>query len=251
MYIQKNHMTLQEHFLELRHRIIFSLFFFVATFFICYFFSEEIYQFLLQPFADISQNNQNRRLIYTSPAEAFATYLKLSLSSAIFFSFPILAAEFYLFLSPALYKNEKKNILLTFFFAPFLFLCGAIFAYYFILPAALHFFASFENQGFAASSSLPIQLEVRVSEYLNFVTNLLLGFGIAFELPILLLFLIRVGFLSVNDLRRKRRYWIVIIFIVAAVLTPPDILSQVSLAIPMIFLFEIAILIGNNFNNKK
>lgn len=251
MYIPQPQMTLQEHFLELRQRIIFSLFFFITAFFTCYFFSEEIYQFLLRPFAEISQNDQERRLIYTGPAEAFTTYLKLSLSSALFFSFPIFAAEFYLFVAPALYKNEKKNILLIFFFAPLLFLCGAIFAYYFILPAALQFFASFENQGLAASSSLPITLEIRVSEYLNFVKNLLFGFGIAFELPILLLFLIRVGFLSVNDLRRKRRYWIVIIFIVAAVLTPPDILSQVSLAIPMIFLFEIAILIGKNFNNKK
>ena len=130
---QKNQMTLQEHFKELRHRIIFSAIFFVIIFFICYFFSEKIYQFLLQPFAEVSVNNQNRRLIYTSPTEAFMTYLKLSFSSALFFSFPIFAAEFYLFLSPALYKNEKKNILLIFFFAPFLFLCGAIFAYYFIL----------------------------------------------------------------------------------------------------------------------
>ena len=248
---QENQMTLQEHFLELRKRAIFSLVFFVITFCICYFFSEKIYEFLLQPFADISQNNLNRRLIYTSPTEAFMTYLKLSLSSALFFSFPIFAAEIYLFLSPALYKNERKNILLIFFFAPFLFLCGAIFAYYFILPAAFQFFASFEIQGSAASSTLPIHLETRISEYLNFVTDLLFGFGIAFELPILLLFLIKVGCLSANDLRRKRRYWIVIIFIVAAVLTPPDILSQVSLAIPMIFLFEIAILIGKNFNNKK
>jgi sec-independent protein translocase protein TatC len=244
-------MTLQEHFRELRLRIIFSVIFFVVTFFICYFFSEKIYQFLLQPFADISQNNQSRRIIYTSPAEAFTTYLKLSLSSALFFSFPIFAAEFYLFLAPALYKNEKKNILLTFFFAPFLFLCGAIFAYYFILPTALQFFASFETQGFAATSILPLQLEIRVSEYLKFVTNFLFGFGVAFELPILLLFLIRVGFLSANDLRKKRRYWIVIIFLIAAVLTPPDILSQISLAIPMILLFEIAILLGKKFNNKK
>ena len=248
---KKNFMTLHEHFSELRKRVIFSLIFFVISFSLCYFFSEKIYEFLLQPFAEISQNNQNRKLIYTSPTEAFMTYLKLSLSSALFFSFPIFAAEIYLFLSPALYKNEKKNILLTFFFAPLLFLCGAIFAYYFILPVAFQFFASFEIQGSATSASLPIQLETRISEYLNFVTNLLFGFGIAFELPILLLFLIKVGCLSANDLRKKRRYWIVIIFLVAAVLTPPDILSQVSLAIPMILLFEIAILIGKNFNNKK
>ncbi len=244
-------MTLQEHFLELRQRIIFSLIFFLIAFCICYFFSEKIYQFLLQPFAEISSDNQNRRLIYTSPAEAFITYLKLSFSSALFFSFPIFAAEFYLFLAPALYKNEKKNVLITFFSTYFLFLIGAIFAYIFVLPSALEFFSSFEQQGLAASSSLPINLEIRISEYLQFVTSLTFAFGIAFELPILLLFLIRVGFLSINDLRRKRRYWIVIIFLVAAVLTPPDILSQISLAIPMIILFEIAILVGKNFNNKK
>ncbi len=244
-------MTLQEHFLELRQRIIFSLIFFLIAFCICYFFSEKIYQFLLQPFAEISSDNQNRRLIYTSPAEAFITYLKLSFSSALFFSFPIFAAEIYLFLAPALYKNEKKNVLISFFSTYFLFLIGAIFAYIFVLPSALEFFSSFEQQGLAASSSLPINLEIRISEYLQFVTSLTFAFGIAFELPILLLFLIRVGFLSINDLRRKRRYWIVIIFLVAAVLTPPDILSQISLAIPMIILFEIAILVGKNFNNKK
>ncbi len=248
---QKNHMTLQQHIGELRRRIIFCVIFFVTTFFICYFFSEKIYEFLLKPFAEISQDNQNRRLIYTSPTEAFITYLKLSFSSALFFSFPIFATEFYLFLSPALYKNEKKNVLIIFFFAPFLFLCGAIFAYYFVLPSAFKFFSSFEVKGFAASSTLPIQLETRISEYLNFVTELLFGFGAAFELPMLLLFLIKVDFLSANDLRKKRRYWIVIIFILAAILTPPDILSQISLAIPMILLFEIAILIGKNFNNKK
>jgi len=247
---QKNQLTLQEHFKELRDRIIFCAIFFVLTFFICYFFSEKIYQFLLQPFIDISQNNQNRRLIYTSPAEAFATYLKLSLSSALFFSAPIFITQIYLFLAPALYKNEKKNVLKIFFFAPFLFLCGAIFAYYFVLPATLKFFASFENQGLAAST-LPIQLETKISEYLSFVANLFFAFGVAFQLPILLLFLIRLDFLSVNDLKKRRRYWIVIIFVIAAVLTPPDVLSQVSLAIPMILLFEIALLIGKNFNNKK
>ncbi len=235
-------MTLHEHFAELRRRVIFSLVFFVAAFGICYFFSEKIYDFLLQPFVEISKDNQNRRLIYTSPSEAFSTYLKLSFSSALFFSFPIFAAEFYLFLSPALYKNERKNILLTFFFAPFLFLCGALFAYYFVFPLALKFFASFEIQG--SETSIPIQLETRISEYLDFVKNLLFGFGIAFELPILLLFLIKLGLLSQAGLRRTRRYWIVLIFIAAAILTPPDIISQISLAIPMILLFEIAILLG-------
>jgi len=244
---KKNNMTLQQHVSELRSRIIFSLIFFVITFCICYFFSEKIYEFLLQPFIENSLQNQNRKLIYTSPAEAFSTYLKLSLHSALFFSFPIFAAEIYLFLAPALYKNEKKNILLIFIFAPLLFLCGAFFSYYFVLPATLQFFASFENQGFTASAILPLQLEIRISEYLNFVMNLIFGFGIAFELPILLLFLIKVGLLSANDLRSKRRYWIVIIFIMAAILTPPDITSQISLAIPMILFFEIVILVSKKY----
>jgi len=244
-------MTLQEHFFELRRRIFFSLFFFFVAFVLSYFFSEKIYEFLLQPFAEISDSSQNRRLIYTSPAEAFITYFKLSFFSALFFSAPIFCAEIYLFLSPALYKNEKKNILTVFFSSVFLFLFGAIFAYYFVLPSALGFFASYETQGFVATTNFSIHLETRISEYLNFVTNFLFAFGIAFQLPILLLFLIKLGCLSVDDLKQKRRYWIVIIFIVAAVLTPPDVLSQISLAIPMIFLFEVAVLIGKNFNNKK
>ncbi len=243
--MQKNLMTFQEHFRELRNRIIFSLLFFVVTFFVCYFFSTKIYEFLLTPFAEIFPDDQKHKLIYTSPTEAFVTYLKLSFYAAIFFSLPIFIAEIYLFLAPALYKNEKKNILLIFFFTPFLFLLGAIFCYYLVLPLALKFFASFENQGFAASSILPIQLEIKISEYFSFVIKLLFGFGLAFISPILLLFLIKVGLLSTNDLRKKRRYWIVIIFIIAAILTPPDILSQISLAIAMTLLFEIVILIGN------
>lgn len=246
---QKDQMTLQEHFAELRRRVIFSLLFFAISFGVSYFFSEEIYEFLLRPFVEITHNFENRRLIYTSPTEAFVTYLKLSLTSGLFFSFPVFSAELYLFLAPALYKHEKKTILLTFFFAQFLFLCGAVFAYYFILPITFEYLSSFENQGLAGLS-LPVQLETKLSEYLSFVSNLLFGFGIAFELPILLLFLIRIGFLSANDLRLRRRYWIVIIFIVSAILTPPDILSQLSLAILLIFLFEIVILIGQNFSSK-
>lgn len=243
-------MTLQEHLRELRQRIIFSVIFFCAAFVTCYFFAQEIYNFLLQPFIEIS-NQQNRKLIYTSPAEAFVTYLKLSFSAGLFFSTPIFFAEIYLFLAPALYKNEKKNVLLIIFFSPFLFLCGAIFAYYFILPIALQFFASFEVQGLAGYGNFSIQLETRLSEYLNFVSNLLLGFGIAFQIPILLLFLIKVDCLSLNDLRQKRRYWIVVIFILAAILTPPDVVSQLSLAVLLIILFEIVILIGKSFNKNN
>jgi sec-independent protein translocase protein TatC len=244
-------MNLKEHFAELRLRIIFSLVFFIISFISCYFYVEEIYGFLLKPFVDSVNSNQVRRLIYTSPSEAFITYLKLSFYSALFFSAPIFFAEFYLFLSPALYKKEKKIVIIVFSSVIFLFLLGAIFAYFFILPLTFKFFASFENNGFIASIKIPLQLETKISEYLNLVIELLFSFGISFQLPILLLFLIRTGFLSTYDLRRKRKYWIVVIFIIAAILTPPDVMSQISLAIPMILLFEFAILIGKNFNLKK
>lgn len=244
-------MTFQEHFAELRRRIFFALIFFVIFFGVSYFFAENIYKFLLTPFAEISAIHKNHKLIYTSPTEAFATYIKLAFYSALFFSFPVFFTQLYLFISPALYKNEKKNILKIFFFATSLFLFGAIFSYYFILPAALEFFASFENQGFTELQNFPLQLEIKISEYLSFVLNLIFGFGIAFISPILLLFFLRIGLLSIDDLRKKRRYWIVIIFIIAAILTPPDVLSQLSLAILMILLFEIVILIAKNINNKK
>ena len=241
-------MTMASHFNELKHRTIFSLLFFLFSFIICYFFSKEIYQFLLEPYIKSTDISQSKKLIYTSPTEAFTTYLKLSFYSSLFFSFPIFFAEIYLFLAPALYKNEKKNILLTLFFSFFLFLFGAIFCYFFILPMALKFFSSFENLSSINDSTLPILLETKISDYLNFTINLLFGFAIAFLSPILLLFLIKGGYVKVKDLRSKRRYWIVIIFILSAILTPPDILSQISLAILLIILFEIVILLGQYFN---
>ena len=241
-------MTLGSHFNELRSRAMVCILFYIVIFVLCYFFSKEIYHFLLKPFIEVSQNNQNRKLIYTSPTEAFMTYLKLSFYSSLFFSFPIFFTEFYLFLSPALYKKEKKNILFTLFFSSFLFLFGAIFCYFFILPMALKFFSSFENLTSIDDTTLPILLETKISDYLSFTINLLFGFGIAFLSPILLLFLIKGGYVKVKDLRSKRRYWIVIIFILSAILTPPDILSQISLAILLIILFEIVILLGKYFN---
>jgi len=244
-----NKISLQEHLAELKRRIIFCATFLVAAFCICYFFSAEIYQFLLQPLAESFTDQQNRRLIYTSPAEGFITFTKVAFYAALFFSLPVIAIQFYLFLAPALFKKEKKFILAILFFVPFLFLCGAALAFFFLLPLTFKFFLSFEAQGFAGSSIIPIQLETKISEYLNLIIDLLFSFGIAFQLPILLLFLIRIGFLTPDDLRKRRKYWIVIIFIIAAILTPPDVLSQISLAIPMILLFEFVILIGNKIKN--
>lgn len=241
-------MNIASHFNELRSRALFSFCFYVIIFLICFFYAKEIYQFLLKPFVEISKNNNYRKLIYTSPTEAFTTYLKLSFYASLFFSFPIFFAEFYLFLSPALYKNEKKNILITIFFSFFLFIFGAIFCYFFILPLTLEFFSAFENKGSAIDGQMPIYLETKISEYLNFTINLLFGFGIAFLSPLFLLFLLKSGVVNVKDLSAKRRYWIVIIFILSAILTPPDVLSQISLAVLLILLFEIVILIAKYIN---
>lgn len=242
-------MNMAEHLSELRKRITFCSIFFLIIFFICYNYAGEIYQFLLSPLVDASTIDKHHRIIYTSPSEAFTTYLRLSFYAAFFFSFPIFAAEFYLFLAPALYKKEKKIILTILFFVPLLFFLGAIIAYFFILPLALKFLLSFEIQGLNA---VDISLEAKISEYFNLVTNVLFGSGIIFQSPLCLLFLIKVGFVSINDLRKRRRYWIVFIFILAAILSPPDVLSQLSLAIPMIFLFEIVILVSDKFfKNKK
>jgi sec-independent protein translocase protein TatC len=236
-------MSLTEHLAELRLRLFIVVGFFIITFICCYFASEKIYQFLLEPFIEISQVGQGRRLIYTGLSEAFLTYLKLSFHSALFFSFPVFATQIYLFLAPALYKHEKKTILLAVFFSSFLFITGALFAYFLILPLAIDFFVGFEGQRIF-ESGFSVQLEARISEYLSFVTSFLIGFGIAFELPILLLFLIKFKVLSLKSLKDKRRYWIVIIFVISAILTPPDVMSQTILALALIILFEITLLIA-------
>jgi sec-independent protein translocase protein TatC len=242
--------TLTQHFLELKKRLFFCLLFLIVSFCFTYYFANEIYQFLLKPLANSFENLQNRRLIYTSPGEGFMTFTKLSFYSAFFISTPFFLAQFYIFLAPALYKNEKKVVILTFFFIPFLFFLGAIFAYYFLLPLTFKFFLSFEFKGLIENGQIPIELETKISEHLNFIKNIIFSFGFAFQLPICLLFLIKGGFITVNDLKIRRKYWFVAIFIIAAILTPPDVISQISLAIPMIFLFEITILIGKKIKTK-
>ena len=182
--------TFIEHLKELKNRIIFSAIFFFLCFVFCYFFIENIYQFLLQPFASNFPENSLQRLIYTNPAEIFITYLRLALTSSLLMSCPIFITQIYLFLSPALYKNEKRALLLIFFFAPLLFLLGILFAYYLIVPLALQFFLSFQVPANILEHQVAIEIEAKVSEYLSFISKLLFGFGIAFEFPVFLLIVI-------------------------------------------------------------
>lgn len=240
---QANQMSLTAHFVELRNRLIFSLIFFCLSFGISYFFAKEIYQFLLGPFVEAAGGNSGHRLIYTSPAEAFITYIKLAFYCALFVSLPIFFAEIYLFIAPGLYKHEKRNVAAIFFGTSFLFFLGGIFAFALVLPAALKFFLSFEVVRLGGDV-LPVSLETRISDYLSFVLSLIFGFGIAFILPVFLLILVKMKLISVDSLRRKRRYIIVFIFAISAILTPPDILSQIALALALMLLFELVILIG-------
>ncbi len=234
-------MPLIEHLMELRQRLLWSVLAFVLAFVVCYYFSAQIYGFLAQPLADILQEQAggDRRMIFTALYEAFFTYLKVAFFGATFFSFPIWATQLWLFIAPGLYRSEKKAVLPFLLASPFLFVAGAALAYYFVFPLAWSFFISFETT--AETGSLPVQLEAKVSEYLSLVMQMILAFGVAFQLPVLLTLLCRVGILSVDGLRKGRRYAIVGMFVVAAVITPPDVISQLSLAIPLILLYEISI----------
>ena len=240
--------TLTEHLIELRNRLIYCLIAILLAFFISYYFAQNIYNFLLQPLLTAFGDQINKRIIYTGLTEAFITYLRLSLTSAIFLAFPFIVSQLYLFIAPALYKKEKKFILAIMFFCPLLFLVGFAVVYELVLPLAFKFFLSFQNLN--PSNSLPIELEAKIGEYLDLIMQMIFAFGIAFQLPIILICLVKFGVLSVDGLRKKRKYCIVIIFVIAAVITPPDILSQVTLALPMILLYEIAILISSKITKK-
>ncbi len=248
---EQNQSTISEHLLELRSRIIKSLIFFALAFIISYINADKIYDFLLQPYVKALGNDgvSNKRLIFTALQETFVTYLKLSFFSALFFSFPVFLIQIWKFIAPGLYSNEKKAILPFMIATPVLFLLGAFLAYQFIMPLAIKFFLSFES--LTSQTSMPIQLEAKVSEYLSLIMIFMIAFGLSFELPVLLILLATVGFVDSKYLSERRRYIIVIIFIVAAIITPPDPISQIGLAIPLMLLYEISILIIKYLEKKN
>ena len=216
-----------------------SLLAIMAGFAGCYFFAPEIYAFLVKPLA-IASGGVPRRLIYTGLTEAFVTYVKLALWAGCFVAFPVIAAQLWLFVAPGLYARERRAFLPFLIATPILFLLGAALAYYVVFPLAWTFFLSFETP--SSMGSLPIQLEARVSEYLSLSMTIIFAFGLAFQLPVALVLLTRVGLLSAAKLSAFRRYAIVIVFIAAAILTPPDVVSQISLALPLMLLYEISII---------
>lgn len=232
--------TFKEHFLELKKRLLVVVIYFLAAFLLCYYFSDDIYNFILKPLAEVI-NITDRKVIYTGMAEAFFAYMKLSIWAAFLAIIPVITYQIYAFIAPGLLKNEKVIILPTIVVAPLLFYAGGLFVFYLIIPNAWQFFLSFENP----NAPLPIILEARISEYLSVVMQLVTAFGLAFELPVVILILAVLKLVSSQSLRSKRRLAIVIIFILAAIFTPPDVLSQIALALPLIALYEISIIICN------
>ncbi len=232
---------LLEHLVELRTRLGYSLASVLVLFFVCYYFAPAIYDFLVQPLADVLAGmGGNRRLIFTALHEAFFTYVKVAFFAALFLAFPFIAMQFWLFVAPGLYKKEKRAMFPFLVATPILFFLGGSLVYYYIFPLAWKFFLSFESVG--GTGALPIQLEAKVDEYLSLVMRLIFAFGLCFELPVLMTLLGRVGMVTADGMRKRRRYAVVLAFVAAAVLTPPDVISQVGLALPTILLYEISIL---------
>ena len=240
---------LLHHLLELRQRLIYALIGFCAAFMVCYAYAEDIFQFLVRPLATLLQEKGHRRLIYTGLTEAFLTYIKVAAFAAAFVSFPVIASQLWMFIAPGLYRKERKVFTPLLIATPILFLGGAAFAYFVIFPAAYAFFLSFETPG--STEHLPIQLEAKVNEYLSFVMRLIFSFGVSFQLPVLLTLLANVDMVTSQGLVAKWRLAIVGIFVVAALITPPDILSMVGLAVPLVVLYGASILMVKWVERKR
>lgn len=229
------------HLAELRKRLIHSFLCLFIFFIVCYYFSENLYSFLVEPYAKVVKaKGLDRRLIFTALQETFITYVKVSFFGAFFITCPFILIQIWKFIAPGLYKHEKKALLPYLILTPILFFLGGVLVYYLIMPLAIKFFLSFEST--SLTTNLPIQLEVKVNEYLSLIMTLIFAFGISFQLPIVLSLLARIGIINSDFLKDKRRYVIVIIFLIAAILTPPDPISQIGLAIPLLILYELSII---------
>jgi sec-independent protein translocase protein TatC len=236
--------TLYAHLAELRNRLIYSILAWLIAASISYIMIADIMQWLTAPLAAAYESPESKRLIFTSLPEAFLTYIQLAMISG-FFSFPVIVWQLYRFIAPALYARERRATLPFLIAAPCLFYAGAALAYFYIFPAAWKFFVSFEMLASPSiDGGLPIELEAKLSEYLSLISGIIIAFGVSFQLPLVLLLLIKAKVVDVATLKRSRRYAIVGLLIVSAVLTPPDIISQIGLFVPLYALYEFAIFAG-------
>lgn len=228
---------LLDHLLELRRRLMWCIGALLISFAVCFYFSEHIFGFLVRPLSEAFGAGQGR-LVYTKLYEAFFVQVKVALFAAFFVSFPIIANQLWAFVAPGLYAKEKRAFLPFLIATPVLFTLGAALAYYVVMPTAFHFFLSFEGK----SGGLDVEALPSTDSYLSLVMQFILAFGISFLMPVLLMLLNKAGIVTRQQLVGMRRYMIVLAFIAAAVLTPPDVVSQLMLAIPLILLYEITLI---------
>ena len=251
--IEASSAPLMEHLLELRRRLIWSIGGFMIAFVGCFFFAKEIFNFLVVPYqtATIWAGLDARQveLIYTAPQEFFFTQVKIAAFGGLFLAFPIIASQIYKFVAPGLYRNERHAFLPFLVATPILFLLGAMLVYYFFTPMVMWFFLSMEQAGTGGQAS--ILLLPRVSEYLSLIMTLIFAFGLVFQLPVVATLLVRAGLTTADGLASKRKYAIVIAFVAAAILTPPDPISQIGLALPTILLYEVSIIVARMIEKKR
>lgn len=247
--LNKDKQPLLEHLIELRSRIIKTMIMIIVFFIFFYIFADNIYNFLVKPYANAVAGEEGRRLIFTALHETFFTYIRVAIFASLFVSLPFLLIQLWIFIAPGLYKNEKNVVLPYLLATPVLFILGSALVYYLIMPLAIKFFLSFESIG--GNGALPIQLEAKVNEYLSLIMRLILAFGVCFQLPVALTLMARVGLVSSEGLKKNRKYVMVGVFAVAAILTPPDPISQIGLGIPILLLYELSIIAVSFIEKRK
>lgn len=232
-----------DHMIELRRRLIQCVLVLAVMTGICYVFRDNILAILIEPLNKAMEmdTGSTHRLIYTSLTEAFFTALKISFLTALFITLPFILMQIWKFVAPGLYKREQGAFLPFLIATPVLFVLGGLLVYFAVMPMAWKFFLGFQTSG--AETVLPIQLEARIGDYLNLILTLIFAFGLCFQLPVFLMLIARAGFITAEDLSSRRKYAIVLAFVVAAVLTPPDVISQTTLAVPIVLLYETSIIL--------
>ena len=241
-------MSLIDHLTELRKRLLWCFFYLILIFVVCFYFADKLFAFIAAPLVKLMDKESGQGFIYTALQEAFFTELKIAFFFALFFSFPIIAIQIWKFIAPGLYRKEQRAFLPFLIATPILFFAGGSMVYYVISPIAWKFFLSYQNIN---SVGVPIRLEAKMGEYLSLMMRFIFAFGLAFQLPVALTLMAKANIVNYEKLRKFRKYAIVIAFLAAAFLTPPDPFSQISLALPIIILYEISIYLAKIVSRNK